>query len=126
MNIKKFLLKTTEDAICVLGPQDSKLKLLEKKLNISIFVRHSRKDETVTLTLKGSNSSTDKAIRYIRQTIIEYKSVSSIAFPNKRDLLTQDMKLPENAIFRTEYGELIFPRSKTQGNYVKDLLSTDM
>ncbi len=126
MNAKKFALKTTEEAICVLGPQDMKLKLIEKKLNISIFVRHSRKDETVTLTLRGSNSNVDKAIRYIRQTISEYKSVSAIAFPNKRDLLTQDMKLPENAIYKTEYGELIFPRGKTQSAYIKDILSADM
>ena len=102
MNTKKFLLKTTEEAICVLGPQDLNLKRLEKKLKISIFVRHSRKDETVTLTLRGSNSSIDKAIRYIRQSISEYKSVSAIAFPNKRDILDRDMKLPENAIYKTE------------------------
>ncbi|MEA3307305.1 MAG: PhoH family protein [Elusimicrobiota bacterium] len=126
MNTKKFVLKTTEEAICVLGPQDLKLKRLENKLKISIFVKHSRKDETVTLTLKGSTSSTDKALRYIRQAISDYRAVSSLAFPSKTNLTKKEIKLPENAVYKTEYGELIFPRGKTQSSYVKDILSSDM
>ena len=126
MNTKKFLLKTTEEAVCVLGPQDSNLKALEKKLKISIFVRHSRKDETVTLTLRGSNSNADKAIRYIRQNISEYRSASFMAFSSKPNILNKSSQLPEKAIYKTEYGELIFPRGQTQTKYVKDILSGDM
>ncbi|MCG2726451.1 MAG: PhoH family protein [Elusimicrobia bacterium] len=126
MNTKKFLLKTTEEAICVLGHQDSNLKLLEKKLKISIYVRHSRKDETVMLTLRGSNSNTDKAIRYIRQNINDYRSASDLAFPSKTNILNKDINLPEKAVYRTEYGELIFPRSRNQEQYIKDILSLDM
>lgn len=121
MVTRKFFLRNKDEIINILGIQDSNLRQLEKKLKVQIFVHHDAQTENAVLSIRGSTSNTDKALR-------QFKAILSKLLENKlppKEIATEET-LPANAIFKTEYGRYVYPRSENQKKYVDAILKSDM
>ena len=123
MNGKKFRLKNREEILAILGAQDEDLRELEKALKVQVFVRHHPESESADLTVTGKPAAVDKALLRLRETLED--------FYNAR-LAPEDAKpeaapvLPEGALYKTHYGEIIRPRGENQKKYAEAILSGDM
>ncbi|HOW88709.1 MAG TPA: hypothetical protein PL037_00385, partial [Elusimicrobiales bacterium] len=71
MITKKFQLETPADILAIVGERDANLKLLERELRVSLFARQDPGTAGVTLTIKGSASRADKALRRIKELLDE-------------------------------------------------------
>mgnify|MGYP000745865917 CR=1 FL=1 len=121
MEIRRLKLNSNEEILNILGVQDENLKKFEKKLKVSIFINHNQLGEGCVLTLRGSTSNVNKATAYIQRQIEEFRNGEGENFESKNSL-----PLPLNAIYRTDYGEYIYPRGKRQEKYVKSIFAKDM
>jgi len=125
MNTKKLLLKTNEEILNILGPQDAYLRDLERDLKVSVFVHHHEQTETAELSIKGRNSAVDKAINKIKDRLNTYYNLR-LAGPAEKPEPEKEETLPENAIYRTDYAQHIYPRTPNQKKYVKAISISDI
>lgn len=125
MNQKKLRIKTSEEAINVLGVQDANIKQLEKKLRVSIFTRQS-KDGSINITVRGSKSNADKAINYLNKSLNDFRKGISLDSAQAKRHAFESAKLPPKALYQTAGGEFILPRGKRQEKYINYILSNDL
>ncbi len=123
MVTKKIHLKNNEEILNILGTSDSNLRALERAYRVSIFVRHDEANESATLTIKGKNSSVDKASREISSMLEAYYFLSKEK-ENKTEVLLQEDSLSPEAIYKTYSGREITPKTENQKKYV-DLISNN-
>lgn len=123
MPAKKLHLKNDEEILFLLGAQDSNLKRLEKELKVEIYVHHSPETGSADITIRGSTSAADKAVRYLKTLLgkSSKEAVSPKDIPDK-----YEEPLPSNAIHKTDYGEYIYPRGENQKKYVEAITGWDM
>ncbi|MEW6041783.1 MAG: PhoH family protein [Elusimicrobiota bacterium] len=121
MVTRKFFLRNKDEIINILGIQDLNLRHLEKKLKVQIFVHHDPEEESAVLSIRGSTSNTDKALRQIKAMLLK---LLENKLPPKE--ISLEETLPANAVFKTEYGQYVYPRSENQKKYVDAILKGDM
>lgn len=120
MITKKLFLKNKDEIINILGIQDFNLRQLEKKFKVQIFVHHDSEKESAVLSIRGSTSNTEKALRQFKAML----KLLETKLPPKE--ISMEKILPDDAIFKTEYGQYIYPRSENQKKYVEAILKYDM
>jgi phosphate starvation-inducible PhoH-like protein len=123
MEGKKFKLKNREEILLILGAGDEELRALEMALKVQLFVRHFPETETADLTLTGKPAAVEKAELRLRAMLEEFYK-ARLAPEEARP--PEPTGLPEGALFKTNFGELIRPRSDTQKKYVEAILSRDL
>ncbi len=123
MEGKKFKLKNREEILLILGAQDEELRALEMALKVQLFVRHHPETETADLTLTGKPAAVEKAELRLRGMLEEFYK-ARLAPEEARP--AEPAGLPEGALFKTSFGELIRPRGEAQKEYVDAIRSTDL
>lgn len=132
MITKKFYLKNNEEILNILGPQDLNLKELEKKYKVSIYVKHNPENESATLTIKGKKSSVDKTIKRLTENLQRYYELKIIRENPEADMEDKDSEeqniyeLDEDVILRTEFGELVKPKTSHQKKYTELIEQNDI
>lgn len=123
MNTRKILLKNKEEIMAILGPQDIYLRNLEKEFKVSIYVNYDPVSDNAILSILGKNSSADKALNKIKNQLKAYykiKGDDEIAQPVVEELSS------ENGIYKTDYGQIVKPRTSNQKKYVEAILNYDI
>ncbi|MDO8805398.1 MAG: PhoH family protein [Elusimicrobiota bacterium] len=123
MNSKKFRLKNREEILAILGDGDEDLRELERALKVQVYVRHHPETESADLTVKGQPAAVEKALLRLRGTLEEFY-IARLAPEEARPEIAPP--LPEGALYKTNFGELIKPRTENQKKYVEAILSGDM
>ncbi len=123
INGKKFRLKNREEILLLLGAQDEDLKELEKTLKVRVFVRHNPETESAELTVTGKPVAVDKALLRLRQTLEEFYDARLAPAEAKPE---ETPALPDGALYKTSYGELLRPRGENQKKYVEAILAGDL
>ncbi len=124
MITKKFLLKNSEEILAVLGDQDANLKSLERELRVEIFVHHNPDAALATLTIKGTTANADKALNRIKDLLDEFyeEKLSPIAPEEHGEL----RPLPERPLYRSIFGEAVYPRTENQRKYMEAISAGDL
>ncbi|NLI10674.1 MAG: phosphate starvation-inducible protein PhoH [Elusimicrobia bacterium] len=126
MITRKVYLKNNEEILNILGPSDSNLRTLERAFRISIFIKHDEQTESATLTLKGKNSSVDKAHREITNMLEAYYFIKKEKNSNENcQIEITDPPLSQGAVYRSRSGKEIFPKTENQKKYVQALRESD-
>ncbi len=123
MEGRKFRLKNREEILVILGPQDQELRALERALKVQVYVRHHPETESADLTIKGQGAAVEKAVLKLRETLEDFynaRLAPEDAHPG------EEPPLPDGALFKTHYGEIIRPRTENQKKYVEAILSRDL
>jgi phosphate starvation-inducible PhoH-like protein len=123
MTGKKFRLKNREEILLVLGGDDADIKALERDLKVQVFVRYHPEIECADLTLKGAHTAVEKALARLRGTLEEFYAAR---LPREEARPSLPPPLPEGALYRTPYGEVIKPRTENQKKYVEAVLGGDL
>jgi len=124
MITKKFQLKNSGEMLAILGAQDARLKLLERELRVEIFVNHDPEAPGATLTIKGSVSNADKALKRIKELLDEfYEEKLHPAPPEEYGELRP---LPERPVFKSIFGEAVYPRGENQRKYLDAIAANDL
>ncbi|HAT73002.1 MAG TPA: PhoH family protein [Elusimicrobia bacterium] len=123
MTGKKFRLKSREEILVVLGGDDADIKALERDLKVQVYVRHHPEIECADLTLKGSPAAVEKALKRLRGTLEEFYAAR---LPREEARPSVVPPLPEGALYKTHYGEIIKPRTDNQKKYVEAILAGNL
>ena len=123
MEGRKFKLKSREEILVILGERDEGLRDLERRLKVQIFVRQHPETESADLTIKGSPAAVERTITRIRAALEEFYSVRLGPEEGRQP---ENPELPEGALYKTHFGELIRPRSDAQKKYVDAILARDL
>ncbi len=123
MNGKKFKLKNREEILLILGAQDEALRELERALKVQVFVRHHPESESADLTVTGKPAAVDKALLRLRETLEDFYNTRLAPADAKPQ---EAPPLPEGALYKTHYNEVIRPRGENQKKYVEAMLSRDL
>lgn len=125
MTTRKLYLKNNEEIISILGQSDSNLRTLEKIYRVTIFVRHDQQNENATVTIKGKNSSVDKAYREITNMLQSYYFMKNKNKSYEPQEVTEKL-LSDGAIYMSYNGKEIFPKTENQKKYVKAVSENDV
>ncbi|GAB4029776.1 MAG: PhoH family protein [Elusimicrobiota bacterium] len=126
MITRKIYLKNNEEIINILGPSDSNIRALERAFKVSAFIKHDEQNESAMLTIKGKNSSVDKAQREINNILEAYyfikkeKEGRAQSFPEE-----QEEPLTDGAVYRSASGKEIAPKTANQKKYVELIRDND-
>ena len=123
MNGRKFRLKNREEILVILGTQDEDLRELERTMKVQVFVRHHPETESAELTIKGSPAAVERTVRRIRESLEDFYR-ARLAPEEARP--QEQAPVPEGALYRTHYGELVKPRTDNQRRYVEAIAAHDL
>lgn len=126
MITKKIHLKNNEEILNILGPSDSNLRTLERAYRVSIFIIHDEANETATLTIKGKNSSVDKAHKEINNMLEAYYFLSKEKENKTENVSKQEEFLSPEAIYKAYSGREISPKTENQKKYVNLMSNNDI
>lgn len=125
MITKKIKLRDTEESLYVLGPQDIYLREMEREFNVSIAVSYDELDSGIVLIIKGKARNVDKALNRINNVISRYLEIKK---ENLKDTqpIEQKMENDTEIVYKTDFGEVIKPKTENQKRYVKTILENDI
>ena len=124
MITKKFRLKNNEEALAILGAQDEQLKFLERELRVAIFVNHDPETTGATLTVKGSASNADKALKRLKDLLDEFYAEK--LQPSAPEEYGELRPLSERPVYKSIFGEAVYPRGENQRKYLEAIALSDL
>lgn len=129
MITKKLRLKDKQEALYLLGAQDARLRQLEREMKVAIYVHHDPSEEGMDVSIRGSVSRADKALKRLQEMLESARSPetgngSEGAPGRKKD--ADVTGLPSGAVYVTEYGKPIQPRGERQKAYVDVIAKNDL
>jgi len=122
MVTKKIYLKSPDEVIRLLGQQDEKLRRLESKYGVQIFVRQGGSTGDFSVVVRGSGSKVDKAIGEIEKSRNEGFEKESESEKGAQ----QKSAVSGDSLYVTFQGKHIKPRSETQKKYVEAFSHYDL
>lgn len=125
MITKKFYLKNNDEVLKILGPQDIFLKEMEKEFKVSMFVSHNSEDETAIVSVKGKQRNVEKVIKMFESMIKRYYNTLKDS-SNKEEEKKDEEITGEDIIYKTEFGDIIKPKTENQKRYVRTILENDI
>ncbi|MGC9070705.1 MAG: PhoH family protein [Elusimicrobiales bacterium] len=125
MITKRIRLLNTEEALLVLGPQDVYLREMEKEFKISINISHNESDSGLVLLLTGKTRDVDRAIHRINSVLSRYYETKKEK-DNTDNMQVFEEITHDDVIYRTEFGEIIKPKTSNQKRYVKLMEENDI
>ncbi|MCX7905126.1 MAG: PhoH family protein [Elusimicrobiales bacterium] len=128
MICKNIKIIDLEQALYVLGPQDIYLKEIEREFKVSINIIHDETDGGLILKIKGKTRNVDKAINRINQIISKYFEIKKTSHiqQKKEEHLEYHSENDSEIIYKTDFGEIIKPKTENQKNYIKMIHNNDI
>lgn len=124
MPIKKIRLENREQAVCVLGVQDERLRRLERDYKVELFVRHEPDEAgAVDISVKGPISRVDKAINAITDIIAQMDALSHTEEPAPGDKVKP---INNGIIYQPSRGMPVKMRNTAQEEYAHAIFGNDM
>jgi phosphate starvation-inducible PhoH-like protein len=123
MVTRKLKLKNDQEALILLGAQDANLRSLEEEHGVEIFVRHDPSGAEVHLSVRGSASRVQKALRRLTSRL---DALRAGRFPEEEDALPPsaiETAPPKDAVHVTAYGKAIRPRGPRQKQFVDSMMA---
>ena len=118
--LKTLRLKNQEEILIALGPQDSKLRALEKNYKVTVFVQYHDDGGGATLSIKGTNSRVDKALAKIQKDLaLNEKAVAASLVKDTRPFVN-------NIVYRPEHAKPVEARSENQAAYIEAVFENDL
>lgn len=118
--LKTLRLKNQEEILLALGPQDSKLRALEKNYKVTVFVQYHDDEGGATLSIKGTNSRVDKALAKIQKDLaLNEKAVAA-------SLVKDTLPFANNIVYRPEHAKPVEARSENQAAYIEAVFENDL
>ena len=118
--LKTLRLKNQEEILIALGPQDSKLRALEKNYKVTVFVQYHDDEGGATLSIKGTNSRVDKALAKIQKDLaLNEKAVAASLVKDTRPFVN-------NIVYRPEHAKPVEARSENQAAYIEAVFENDL
>ncbi|MBI4377000.1 MAG: PhoH family protein [Elusimicrobia bacterium] len=126
MITKKIKLEDSQEALGLLGEQDAVLRQMEREYGVELFLRQDPDSNELQLSIKGSNSRVDKALRRIRERLSALRrSVAPGAEPFE-PLSLGATGLPEDGVYRSAFGKIVRPRTPNQQKYVDAIYKSEL
>lgn len=128
MVTKKIFLKSSDEALNLMGQQDQNIRRIENDYGVQIFMKQSAASNDYSLVIRGAGGKVDKALAELQQLRQNYSGEKRFKGPT----ITQSL---ENAhpghysgdtVYVTFHGKHIKPRSEHQKKYVECVRQYDM
>jgi phosphate starvation-inducible PhoH-like protein len=129
MITKKIHLASTEEAVRLLGEQDSHLRRLENENGVEIFVRHEPEDRGLHVSIRGVAGRVQKAFRRLSERLEAIRSGRAVpeeARPAPGADIFREAEAPADAVLVTAYGKVIKAKSPRQAEYCQAITQGDM
>ncbi|MFH1725239.1 MAG: PhoH family protein [Elusimicrobiota bacterium] len=128
MVTRKLKLANDQEALLLLGEQDSYLRRLEREHGVEVFVRHEPEGKQLHLSVRGTSSKVVKALKMLKERLDQIRSgagpvdeaAGPLPFP------VESAPPPRDAVFVTSYGKAIQPRGPRQRQYIESITAGDM
>jgi len=120
MITKRLKLDNADEAVAILGIQDSGLRRLERELKVDIFVRHEE-DGSVDVTIRGTTSHADRALHVINS----LKQQIAPAVGGKTAAAVPQEPFSNGVLFQSGR-TVIKPRTERQKAYIEAIFSSDL
>ena len=124
MVTKKIYLKSPDEVIHLLGQQDEKLRRLESKYGVQIFVRQGGSTGDFSVVVRGSGTKVDRAIGEIEDA--RSGRVETVKAEKEEARYSKSPESIGDSLYVTFQGKHIKPRSDTQKKYVEAFLHHDL
>ena len=130
MTTKKVRLESPEEALELLGEQDTALRRMERDFGVELFLRQDVESAELQLTIRGGAARVDKAARRIRDNLAllrhrrQARAAGAAEPPAPINL--DAPSLPEDGLYRTAFGKVVRPRTPNQSKYVELIQSNDL
>ena len=121
MATKKIYLSNSEEALMLLGKQDENIRNIEKLYGVQIFARQDAGSGVFTISVRGSGSKVDKAmkeIEFLRANARGDNNILQINKPQSSDA--------GDYLYTSYSGRVITPRSVNQKKYIDSIFKKDM
>ena len=126
MITKRMRLENSQEALQLLGEQDSALRQMERDFGVEMFLHQDPASGELRLSVKGSSSRVEKAMRRIRDKLALVRAARSAAAGGLEPLNLDAPSLPEDGIYRSSAGKVIRPRTPNQQKYTEAMMTNDM
>jgi phosphate starvation-inducible PhoH-like protein len=127
MVTRKLKLRDDQEALLLLGERDFFMRQIERESEVEVFVRHDPKGETLHLTIRGTASRVQRAIKRFRERLERIRSGEAPDEPPNAFAFPADEGAPPtDAVYVTAYGKAVRPRSQRQQLYVDAILKGDL
>lgn len=129
MMTKKLQLHDDQEALLLLGEQDVQLRRIEHEFGVEIYLRHDPQIEGLHLSIRGSTSKVEKALRRLKERLDRIRAGSAPEETPLRKASLEELETfqtPKDAVLLSVYGKPVRPRSPKQKEYIDAILSLDM
>jgi len=123
MVTKKLKLKDDQEALRLLGAQDSGLRDLEAEHGVEIFVRHDPEGEALHVSVRGTSPRVQKTMNRLTRKLKALRSGEQPDNPNNRPPSAISEGPPRGVVHVTSYGNAIRPRGPRQKKFIDSILS---
>ena len=125
MTTRTIRLRDAEEALAILGDQDSHLRQMEADYGVELILGQEPESGALSLLVQGSPGRVQKASRFIRSSI---EAVRAPAPRNKECVSAAPGRLPhgqaplpDDAVVRAHNGRAVAPRTPNQKRYVETI-----
>jgi phosphate starvation-inducible PhoH-like protein len=126
MTTKTIHLHDSEEALVILGDQDSLLRQMEADYGVELILSQEPDSGALSLLVRGSASRAAKAARFIRSRIESARTAAHQHPGRAHPLPHAPAHLPHDAILRAHNGRAISPRTPNQKQYVEAIQSHEL
>ena len=117
MTTRTIRLRDAEEALVILGEQDSRLRQMEADYGVELILGQEPESGALSLLVRGSPSRVQKASRFIRSSIEAVRSEPHGRVPHHAAPVPAP--LPGDAVVRAHSGRAVTPRTPNQKRYVE-------
>ncbi|MCX5797695.1 MAG: PhoH family protein [Elusimicrobia bacterium] len=119
MTTRTIRLRDAEEALAILGDQDSHLRQMEADYAVELILSQEPDSEALSLLVRGPSGRVQKAVRHIRARIESARTTGREHPGRARRLAHAPEPLPHDAVLRAHGGHVITPRTPNQKQYVE-------
>jgi len=127
MTTREMRLQDAQEAVRLLGEQDSRLRDLERDFGVEILVRQDAASGELKLTVRGASARVEKAAKRLREELDALRRRAAPADARGFEPINLDSPtLPEDGLFRTHHGRIVRARTAAQQKYVDAIAANDL
>ena len=127
MIAKRLRLESAQEALALLGEQDSALRQMERDYGVEMFLRQDIESGELQLSIKGSSARVEKVLRRVRERLSALRTRPHAAQGQDPEPAgAGSPSLPEDGLYRSAYGKVIRARTPNQQKYVDAMLAHEL